>query len=77
MTLVEMFVFILGFVLFYIVVRQLRGKSQGRQPLPPCLPSLPLVGSIPFIREFDSLPQQFMRKAEQLGPVFGFYIGRK
>lgn len=44
---------------------------------PPSLPALPLVGSLPFLGSIEKLSDNFAKKAEKLGPVISFYIGRK
>lgn len=56
----------------------LRKNQSGRdgKPLPPCFPSLPIVGSLPYVAGgLEVLPELFMNTAEKLGPVFSFYAG--
>src|SRR6218665_422020 len=42
--------------------------------LPPGLPSVPFLGSIPFLPPRDQMHIFFMEKARELGPVFTFNV---
>ena len=44
---------------------------------PPCLPTLPIVGSYFAIPSYDRLPRFFAETSKKLGNVFAFYMGRK
>jgi len=46
------------------------GKSRKR---PPCLPRLPLVGSLPFIVGASELGPHFMAESKRRGDVFAFF----
>jgi hypothetical protein len=76
-------------LLLTVVRRRLRGAPSSSVnvsglPLPPCLPSLPVVGSLPFmfgLKEMrdpkavmDALAKFCMFKSRELGGVFSFYL---
>lgn len=64
-------------VLFF---RRNGNKNENRdgKPYPPSLPSLPIVGSLPFVSGgMEVMPEFFMKTAEKLGPVFTFYAGSR
>lgn len=50
--------------------------SAGHLPPPPFLPSLPLIGSMPFIRMVNIF-EFLMEKSTHLGPIFTFRAGSK
>jgi hypothetical protein len=58
------------------VLHSVRAKK-GHGALPPCLPSLPLVGSLPFIGRMENVGQQFMKESKKRGKVFAFYAGNR
>jgi len=62
------------FVEFWNEKKQKKGRESR---LPPSLPWLPLVGSLPFMRELDALPEYFTKLAEKLGPVFTLRFGSR
>lgn len=77
---VELFIF--GFVLvasfiFIGLWNCKRKKSKSGHPYPPSLPSLPLVGSLPFMRDFANLPDFFLKQTDRLGPIFTIKVGSK
>lgn len=47
----------------------------GHFTTPPCLPSLPLLGSLPFLSGLDSLHSCFAEKGKKYGNIFAFYSG--
>lgn len=57
--------------------RRIHGhKSKKLQA--PCLRSLPIVGSLPFLpKNLELLPDFFMNLADRLGPIYFFYAGRQ
>jgi len=59
------------------LLRLWSGLGKERRRYPPSLPSVPLVGSLPFLRGYKNLADFFMRKADQLGPIFTLRAGRK
>ena len=73
----EFFVFLGIWVSSSCLLRLWNGKGKDRRRYPPSLPSLPLVGSLPFLSGFKNLADFFMKKADQLGPVFTFRAGSK
>lgn len=70
--LIELLVFSVTFVLLKTI---LNGRRKSNISYPPSIPALPLVGSLPFFRNVQHLPRFFMKKAEELGPIFTFKIG--
>ena len=45
---------------------------------PPCLPSVPVLGSLPFmVNNLDTTHVYLMKKGKTLGNVFGFYLGSR
>ena len=60
-----------------ILLKTWSGRKKSKLPNPPSIPSLPLVGSLPFMRNLDHLPKFFMMKSKELGPIFTFMMGNK
>lgn len=59
-----------------VLLRKKDQSGRNGKPLPPCFPSLPIVGSLPYVAGgLEVLPELFMKTAEKLGPVFSFYAG--
>lgn len=54
---------------------QMKAKLNGLRP--PAFPSLPLLGSLPFIRNWDNVPECFLRTTNRLGPIFTLKVGHK
>jgi len=44
---------------------------------PPCLPTLPLVGSLPFMPGLKDIHIGLMEKGKRYGGVFAFYTGSR
>src|SRR6218665_1620042 len=82
MEFVKMFLFT-NFLWFSItllvlsVLRRVLWKKSIIRRYPPSLPSLPFVGSLPFIWKFDNMHEFFMSKAKELGPIYTFREGRR
>ena len=56
----------------------LKKKRLEGQILPPCLPSLPLIGSIPFLpTDFLEIAKYFLNTSAKLGPVLAYYSGKR
>jgi len=54
-----------------------RNRIAGKR-YPPSIPSVPFLGSIPlFTGSLEATQIFFMRKAEQLGPVFFLKVGKR
>ena len=67
--------FAVSFVVVGAVVYKYRRPTRN---YPPTLPSLPFVGSLPFMpRNIHRLPTFFMEKYEEMGSVFAFYAGSR
>ena len=55
-----------------------KSDNKAGKRYPPSLPSLPIVGSLPFISSgMHVMPEFFMKTAEKLGPVFTFNAGTR
>lgn len=54
-----------------------RKEESTRHGYPPSLPSLPVVGSLPFLRNIDNISYFFFKKSQKLGPIFSFRAGSK
>lgn len=61
------------FLLTHTFLRFLRRKKPARN-LPPGLPSIPFIGSMPFMPELDRIHLFFMEKSQEIGPVVSFYF---
>ena len=60
----------------YLIIRFLKQIKQGMNKELPCLPSIPILGSLPFIPSgMGEMCSFYTRKAETVGPVFAFYVG--
>ncbi len=71
------FVFVLFalVVVWWIVNGRRRAKSKR---LPPCIPSLPVVGSLPFMRvTMNHLHRYLMERSKQYGNIYSLYIGSR
>jgi len=61
----------------YLVYRRQKGSYSGKK-LPPALPSLPIVGSLPFISiKIDNLLEFCISPRNKLGKIFSIYFGPK
>lgn len=58
------------------VLSSVRSKSK-HGALPPCLPSLPLVGSLPFIGKIENAGKYFLQESKTRGKVFAFHAGSR
>jgi len=74
---VELLVFLGTWLCSIFLLRWWKDMGIEKRRYPPSLPSLPLVGSLPFLRGFNNIADFFMRKADQLGPIFTFRAGSK
>lgn len=63
-------VFTAVFGLVYMIMH----KSDRDKKQPPSLPSLPLIGSYPFLPSPGEVPEFFRRASKTLGPVFAFHL---
>jgi len=63
---------IAALLVLYIVYKLFWGNKRDPRS-PPCLPSLPLIGSLPFLNNFDKLFLCLTEKRKQYGDVYAFY----
>ena len=66
----------------YVLYRLVAGRGaaprgRGRLRAPPALPSLPLLGSLPFMSGASELHTCLAEKAKRYGNVFAFHAGSK
>src|SRR6218665_3878833 len=74
---VEFLIFLGIWLLLRLILQWWNDTEKERRRYPPSLPTLPVVGSLPFLRGFKNLPDFFMRKAHEHGPIFTFRAGSK
>lgn len=69
------YAFLVGLVVALLkVLSSVRAKNRPGA-LPPCLPTLPLVGSLPFIFRMENIGKDLMEESKTRGKVFAFYAG--
>ena len=61
----------------WILYRLLRPRKAPHCKAPPCLPTLPLVGSLPFLSGLQDMHKILMNKGKRYGGVFAFYTGSR
>jgi cytochrome P450 len=72
---VELLVFLGIWLSSRFLLKWWNGQGKESRRYPPSLPSLPLVGSLPFLRGFNNIAEFFMKKADEHGPIFTFRAG--
>ena len=50
-------------------------QNTGGARRPPCIRSLPLIGSLPFLPDPRLWRKEFLTMSTKIGNVFAFYIG--
>ena len=66
---------VIAVFIFLLFARKHKSSNAGK-PYPPSIPSLPLLGSIPFFTGgLETMHIFLMQKAERLGPVIRLYAG--
>ena len=63
--------------LVWIVYKVLLSRKAADPKAPPCLPTLPLVGSLPFLSGLQDIHKVLMEKGKRYGGVFAFYTGSR
>jgi len=72
-----LFVFGAVFIISYLLYRRLNVSNSGHK-LPPALPSLPIVGSLPFLpTNMKDLAEFCISPRNKLGKIFSFRLGPK
>jgi len=72
-----LFVFWVVFIITYLLYRQLNVSNSGHK-LPPALPSLPVVGSLPFLpTNMKDLADLAISPRNKLGKIFSFRLGSR
>ena len=70
-------VFGAAFLAAYLLYRR-RKPSGADRNFPPCLPSLPVVGSLPFLpTKMEALAEFCVGSTNKYGKIFSFYAGSK
>ena len=72
-------VFAVVFTIAYVLLNWQRPKVNDGLGLrlPPALPAVPILGSLPFFPGVDDIPAYFLKKSKELGAVFSFYAGSR
>ncbi|ESO04508.1 hypothetical protein HELRODRAFT_78899 [Helobdella robusta] len=52
-------------------------KDDSKIKRPPCLPHIPLLGSLPFISDPKRLHVYFLNKSKKIGNIIGCYMGQE
>jgi hypothetical protein len=60
-----------------ILLRLFTAPADKGKRRPWCLPWLPIVGSLPFLRNLENLASYFMTESKQHGSVLAFYAGKR
>jgi hypothetical protein len=68
---------LVGLVVVLLKALSSVGGRSERVTLPPCLPWLPVVGSLPFIGKLENVGMHFMQESRRRGKVFAFYAGSR
>ena len=59
------------------ILYKLLPRSSAHSKAPPCLPTLPLVGSLPFLPGLQDMYSGLMEKGKRYGGVFAYYNGNR
>ena len=72
-------VFVVVFTVAYVLLNWQRPRVNDGLGLrlPPALPAVPILGSLPFLLSADDIPGHLMKKSKELGAVFSFYAGSR
>lgn len=76
-SLTELLVFAVVFLVTITISKKTYSKRKSKLPDPPFIPSLPIIGSLPFMRVSEHLAKYFIKKSKELGPIFTFKIGSR
>ena len=65
------------FALVYLLVHRVSGqRAVGHKSPPPSIGSLPIVGSLPYMPALPEMHTFFAKKAQELGDVLSFNVGK-
>lgn len=74
----EFLVFTGSFLVLTLIFRERKGKRKDGLEYPPSLPTVPILGSVPFmLKNLRNLPIFFLEKSYELGPVFNATFGNR
>ena len=59
----------------YVVWKFVRDTDRGVTKLPPCMWSLPFIGSVLFLPDYRIWHKEFLKMTAKIGNVFAFYMG--
>jgi hypothetical protein len=65
------FALVVGLVV--VLLKLLIRTKSSRGNTPPCIPWIPVLGSLPFMPKLETFGLQFMEESKKRGKVFAFY----
>jgi len=71
----EPFTAIVSSLIFLCILYKFAGGKKSDPKAPPCLPAVPILGSLPFLYNFGMLFYCLTDKTKKYGNVFAFYSG--
>lgn len=79
---VQLLVAVTAFLISVLVVRRRQHRQASRMPPgsrhPPCMPSIPILGSLPFMeKDTNKMPRFLMKQTSRYGNVFALYLGSR
>jgi len=70
-------VFVAVYVVTYLLYRH-HNSTEGVHKLPPSLPALPVIGSLPFLpTKKKDIAEYCVSPRNKLGKIFSFYAGSR
>lgn len=69
---------LVGLLILAVFAAVLRRRDPRRKKLPPTLPWLPVVGSLPFMKGIsENIPGCLLRLTKKYGRLYSFYAGSR